>query len=89
MIAALRRLLRGPACGKRYSTDHDDPGYANWLKCPAVDVYLDGEHLDKCVIADERQGIAVVYEQPYRLQGDELVRIKLRGVVRVVPRVAA
>ena len=82
----MRELYAEARDGKRYSADSDDPGYKNYMEARnlgcVVWVYVDGVKLDKCVTADEQEGLAVTYPDPMRVEDGELVRITMRGQVR-------
>lgn len=58
-------LPHAPRRGRRVAVSPLDPGYTpHYL---TVTVYLDGEKLNNCVMADEALGEVVCYAEPHRI----------------------
>lgn len=65
----------------RISIDQNDPGYIHFSNTNAVDVYLDGIKLNKCITADEEKGEVICYIEELPLGADEWPTEVLKGKV--------
>lgn len=68
----------------RVSVVKGDPGYKNVTH--NINVYLDGNKVDRCITADDQLGLVVVYvfrDGKYVLNGDEVATEIMTGDVRI------
>jgi hypothetical protein len=86
--ALAARQAAEPVPAMRYSSDSSDPGYAAFVKRRAETgkvpiVYLNDERIDRVVTVDEADGLVVAYTYPFQVVDGEIVKIELRGDVRI------